>query len=72
MAALHPLDFDPDDKLSFSAGIGHYKDSTAAAIGAFYQPNDDTLFSIGGTIGNGDLASIATSPVPKRPWRRKS
>lgn len=54
MAALHPLDFDPDDKLSFSAGIGHYKDSTAAAIGAFYQPNDDTLFSIGGTIGNGE------------------
>ena len=54
LAALHPLDFDPDDKLSFSAGIGHYKDSTAAAIGAFYQPNDDTLFSIGGTIGNGE------------------
>lgn len=54
LAVLHPLDFDPDDKLSFSAGIGHYKDSTAAAIGAFYQPNDDTLFSIGGTIGNGE------------------
>lgn len=54
LAALHPLDFDPDDKLSFSAGIGHYEDSTAAAIGAFYQPNDDTLFSLGGTVGNGE------------------
>lgn len=54
LAALHPLDFDPDDKLNFSAGVGNYHGSTAAAIGAFYQPNDDTLFSIGGTIGNGD------------------
>lgn len=54
LAALHPLDFDPDDKLHFSAGVGHYEDSTAAAIGAFYQPNDDTLFSVGGTVGNGE------------------
>lgn len=54
LAALHPLDFDPDDKLNFSAGVGNYHGSTAAAIGAFYQPNDDTLFSIGGTVGNGD------------------
>ena len=54
LAALHPLDFDPDDKLSFSAGVGHYEDATAAAIGAFYQPNDDTLFSLGGTVGNGE------------------
>lgn len=54
LAALHPLDFDPDEKLSFSAGVGHYEDATAAAIGAFYQPNDDTLFSLGGTVGNGE------------------
>ena len=54
LAALHPLDFDPDDKLEFSAGVGHYRGETAAAIGAFYHPNDDTIFSLGATVGNGD------------------
>ena len=54
LAALHPLDFDPDDKLSFSAGVGNYGGSTAAAIGAFYRPNERVMFSVGGTVGNGE------------------
>lgn len=54
LAALHPLDFDPDDKLSFSAGVGNYAGATASAIGAFYRPDERTMFSIGGTIGNGE------------------
>ena len=52
LAALHPLDFDPDDKLSFAVGYGNYRGEHAAALGAFYQPNEDTLFSVGGTVGN--------------------
>ena len=54
LAALHPMDFDPDDKLNFSAGVGNYAGSTAAAIGAFYRPNERVMFSVGGTIGNGE------------------
>ena len=54
LAALHPLDFDPDDKLSFSAGVGNYAGDTAAAIGAFYRPDERVMFSIGGTVGNGE------------------
>jgi len=54
LAALHPLDFDPDDKWEFSAGVGNYRGETAAAIGAFYHPNDDTIFSLGATVGNGE------------------
>ena len=54
LAALHPLDFDPDDKLSFAAGVGNYGGATASAIGAFYRPDERTMFSIGGTIGNGE------------------
>ena len=54
LAALHPLDFDPDEKWDFSAGAGSYKGEHAVALGAFYRPNEDTMFSIGGTIGNGD------------------
>ena len=52
LAALHPLDFDPDDKLSFAAGYGNYAGESAVAVGAFYQPNEDTMFSVGGTFGN--------------------
>ncbi|WP_304052171.1 YadA-like family protein [Megamonas hypermegale] len=52
LAALHPLDFDPDDKLSFAAGYGNYAGENAVAVGAFYQPNEDTMFSVGGTFGN--------------------
>lgn len=54
LAALHPLDFDPDEKWDFAAGYGHYRGENAVAIGAFYRPNEDTMFSLGGTVGNGD------------------
>lgn len=54
LAALHPLDFDPDDKWDFSAGYGHYKDANAAAVGAYYRPNEDTMFSVGGSFGGGE------------------
>lgn len=54
LAALHPLDFDPDEKWDFAAGYGHYKGANAGSIGAFYRPNEDTMFSIGGTVGNGE------------------
>ena len=54
LAALHPLDFDPDDKWDFAAGYGNYRSENAVAIGAFYRPNEDTMFSVGGTVGNGD------------------
>ena len=54
LAALHPLDFDPDDKLQFSAGMGHYRGKTAAAVGLFYRPDEKVMFNIGGTMGNGE------------------
>lgn len=54
LAALHPMDFDPDDKWSFAAGVGNYKGQNAAAIGAFYRPDEKVMFSIGGTMGNGE------------------
>ena len=54
LAALHPMDFDPDDKLTFAAGMGHYHGETAAAIGAFYRPDEKVMFSLGGTVGNGE------------------
>lgn len=54
LAALHPLDFDPDDKWDFAAGYGNYRGENAVAIGAFYRPNEDTMFSVGGTVGNRD------------------
>ena len=54
LAALHPLDFDPDDKLQFSAGVGNYKGETAAALGAFYRPTEKVMFSVAGTMGNGE------------------
>lgn len=54
LSALHPLDFNPDDKWQFSAGYGNYKGSNAAAVGAFYQPNENVLLSVGTTFGNGD------------------
>ena len=54
LAALHPLDFDPDDKWDFSAGYGNYRGESAVAFGAFYRPNEDTMFSVGGTVGNDD------------------
>ena len=54
LAALHPLDFDPDAKWDFAAGYGNYRGTNAAAVGAYYRPNEDTMFSIGGTFGNGE------------------
>ena len=54
LAALHPLDFDPDDKWDVAAGYGNYKDASAVAIGAFYRPNEDTMFSVGGSFGGGE------------------
>ena len=54
LAALHPLDFDPDDKRDFAAGYGNYKNANAAAIGAYYRPNEDTMFSVGGSFGGGE------------------
>ena len=54
LAALHPLDFDPDDKWDVAAGYGNYKGAHAVAIGAFYRPNEDTMFSVGGSFGGGE------------------
>ena len=54
LAALHPQDFDPDDKWDFAAGMGHYHDANSAALGVYYHPNEDTLVSLGSTMGNGD------------------
>lgn len=54
LAALHPLEFDPDDKLTFAAGVGNYRGETAAAIGAFYRADEKVMFSIGGSMGNGE------------------
>ncbi len=54
LAMLHPLDFDPDEKWDFSAALGHYGNNNAVALGAFYRPNEDTMFSLGGVLGNGE------------------
>lgn len=54
LAALHPLDFDPSDKASFAVGYGHYRNANAAAVGAFYQPNANTMVNMGISLGNGD------------------
>lgn len=54
LAALHPGTYDPNDKWDFSAGIGHYHDANAVAIGAYYHPNDTTILSIGGSMGGGE------------------
>ena len=54
LASLNPLDFDPEDKWNFAAGFGHYKGANATAIGAYYRPNENTMFSIGGAFGGGE------------------
>ena len=54
LAALHPLDYDPDDKLTFAAGVGNYAGENAAALGAFYRPDEKFMVSLGGTMGNGE------------------
>ncbi|EFR42695.1 hypothetical protein HMPREF9220_0887 [Dialister micraerophilus UPII 345-E] len=53
LAALHPLDFDPDEKLDIAAGVGNYNGSNAVAIGAYYRPNESTMISVGGSFGSG-------------------
>lgn len=53
LAALHPLDFDPDSKWDFAAGYGNYKGANAVAVGAYYRPNEDTMISVGGSMGGG-------------------
>ena len=54
LAALHPMDFDPDDKLSFASGVGNYNGQSAAALGMFFRPDEKVMFSVGGTMGNGE------------------
>ena len=54
LAALHPLDFDPDDKWDFAAGYGNYRGANAVAVGAYSRPNEDTMFSVGGSFGGGE------------------
>ncbi|WP_444707470.1 YadA-like family protein [Megasphaera elsdenii] len=54
LAALHPLDFDPDDKWDFAVGYGNYRNANSVALGAFYRPNEDTMFSLGTNFGNGE------------------
>ncbi len=62
LAGLHPLDFDPDEKWDFAASVGSYKSEQAVAIGAFYRPNEDTMFSIAGTIGDGrNMVNVGVS-----------
>ena len=54
LAALHPLDFDPEDKWDFAVGYGNYRDANSVAVGAFYRPDEDTMFSLGTNFGNGE------------------
>lgn len=54
LAALHPLDFEPDDKFNLAVGFGNYKDANSMAVGAFYRPDEKTMFSVGGSMGNGE------------------
>lgn len=75
LAALHPLEYDPEDKLSFASGFGHYRSANAAAIGAFYQPNANVRLSMGGSFGGGENminAGITFSLDPARGDRLKS
>ncbi|WP_302451223.1 YadA-like family protein [Acidaminococcus fermentans] len=69
LAALHPLEFDPEDKLNFAAGFGHYRSANAAAIGAFYQPTESVRFNVGGSFGGGENmvnAGVTFSLDPQR------
>lgn len=62
LAALHPLDFDENDKWNVAAGYGNYRSGSAMALGAFYRPNEDTMFSIGGAMGNGqNMVNVGVS-----------
>lgn len=75
LAALHPLEFDPEDKLNFAAGFGHYRSANAAAIGAFYQPTESVRFNVGGSFGGGENmvnAGVTFSLDPQRRDRFQS
>mgnify|MGYP001778785475 CR=1 FL=1 len=75
LAALHPLEFDPEDKLNFAAGFGHYRSTNAAAIGAFYQPTESVRFNVGGSFGGGENmvnAGVTFSLDPQRRDRFQS
>ena len=61
LAALHPQDFDPDDKWDFAVGYGNYRGANAAAVGAFYRPNEDTTLSVGGTVGGENMVNVGLS-----------
>ena len=61
LAALHPLDFDPDSKLDVAVGYGHYKNANATAIGTFYRPNEDTMISLGASLGGEKTQSMLGS-----------
>lgn len=61
LAALHPLQFDEEDKFTIAAGVGNYKGEQAMALGAFYQTNEDTLFSVGGTMGDENMVNLGVS-----------
>lgn len=61
LAALHPLQFDEEDKFTVSAGVGNYKGEQAMALGAFFQANEDTLFSVGGTLGDENMVNLGVS-----------
>ena len=54
LAALHPLDFNPDDKWNFAVGYGNYRNANSVAVGAFYQPNENTMFNVATNFGNGE------------------
>lgn len=54
LAALKPMEFDSDDKLQFGIGYGHYHNANAAAVGAFYQPDENCMMNLGASLGNGD------------------
>lgn len=54
LAALHPLDYDPEVKWDFAAGYGNYRGANAVSVGAFYRPNEDVMFSVGGSMGGGE------------------
>ena len=76
LAALHPLDYDEDDKFTFAAGMGNYRGKNACAIGAFYRPNEDTMFNFGTSFGSGDGminlgASFKLGPTPKNRKSKK-
>ena len=71
LAALHPLDFDPDSRWEVAAGVGNYRGASAVAVGAFYRPNNDTMFSIGSSYGGGEKYGQCRRNLENRPGRNE-